>query len=93
MGLLYNTGHMEHEIQPLLTITAFARAADAHPNNADKYEKLGELKSVRASDGTRLFRPDDVPTLRALVAAGRARRGRRVLNDDGGAEQPRKGST
>lgn len=69
---------MEHDTDPLLTITAFAREAEAHPNSADKYEKLGELKSVRASDGTRLFRRAEVAKLKALVAAGRARAGRKV---------------
>jgi DNA-binding transcriptional MerR regulator len=68
---------MEHDTDPLLTITAFAREAGAHVNSADKYEKLGELHPVRASDGTRLFRRAEVPKLRALVAAGRARAGRK----------------
>lgn len=76
---------MEHEPQPLLTITALARQAGAHVNSAENYVRAGELRPVRASNGVRLFSTDDVPKLRALVAAGRARRGRRVLNDDRGA--------
>ena len=78
----YNTGgivcRMEHDTDPLLTITAFAREAEAHPNSAEKYLRLGELHPVRASDGTRLFRRSEVPRLRALVAAGRVRAGRKA---------------
>ncbi len=62
--------------EALLTITALARQAGAHPSSAENYVKSGQLTPVRASNGIRLFGPDDIPKLRKLVAEGRARRGR-----------------
>jgi len=62
--------------EPLLTITALARQAGAHPSSAENYVKSGQLTPVRASNGIRLFRPSDVARLRKLVADGVARRGR-----------------
>jgi hypothetical protein len=70
----YGVSHMERDPDDLLTITVFAAAAGAHANSADKYQRLGELKCVRASNGVRLFSRSEVPKLRALVEAGRAKR-------------------
>jgi hypothetical protein len=68
---------MEHD-SDLLTVTAFAREAGAHPHTVSNYERRGDLKATRASNGIRLFRRSDIPKLRQLIAEGIARRPRKA---------------
>jgi DNA-binding transcriptional MerR regulator len=59
-----------------LTRGALSKRAGVHPNTTDKYAASGELKFVVASDGKRLYRPDQADRLRELAAIGRSRTGR-----------------
>ncbi len=59
-----------------LTITAVSRLAEVHPSSARNYVNSGDLVPERTSSGIRLFDEADAVRLRALVAEGRARRGR-----------------
>jgi DNA-binding transcriptional MerR regulator len=67
-------------VQYTETTGSLARAAGTTVRTIAKYAELGLISCVRASDGTRLFRPREAKRVRQIYARRMARRTRGVPN-------------
>jgi len=54
---------------PLLTISEAARRLSVHPETLRRWERAGEVASVRTLGGHRRFRADDIDAILDRMAA------------------------